>query len=186
MGGLALDRVFRSGRNLTNSCDRDPLKSRNPHESRVEPPYCPHKTGAHEGARRPTALCVVAAGEARLPSAWTPLFQRLHPLTRFQPFQQLGESAFAQKLSPMNQRIEFWDSSGQYFKRDIGGLVAGARNRLYRPRCTLWRHDFARMCLGRNLQFQVRLALARIYVRKTSPTRRERRHHLGDAVRATR
>lgn len=42
-GGLALDRIFRSGRNLTISHDRDPLKTRDPHESRVGPPYCPQR-----------------------------------------------------------------------------------------------------------------------------------------------
>jgi hypothetical protein len=42
-GGLARDKVFRSGQNLTISADRDPLEWRDPHESPVGPPYCPHR-----------------------------------------------------------------------------------------------------------------------------------------------
>lgn len=43
-GGLALDRIFRSVPILTIPRDCDPLETRNPHESRVEPPYLPPRT----------------------------------------------------------------------------------------------------------------------------------------------
>ena len=51
-GGLALDTIFRSGRNLTILQARDPPEASNPHERTGGPPYRPHESSPRSSTPR--------------------------------------------------------------------------------------------------------------------------------------